>query len=91
MDEITPLVGASHLHAGYGYGPQAHHRHNVGTAASILSSHLSRDELALGDTAIGERLPSNAYTTIDWLHDLVRSTRNKPAIRQTAVTNSLIR
>ena len=38
---------------------------------SLLSSHLSKDELALGHTAPGERLPYNAYTTIDWLHDLV--------------------
>ena len=38
---------------------------------SILSSHLSKDELALGGTAVGERLEYNDYTTIDWLHDLV--------------------
>lgn len=41
-------------------------------ANSIISSHLSKDEQALGDSAIGERLPYNDYTTIDWLHDLVR-------------------
>ena len=41
-------------------------------AQSILSSHLSKEELALGSTALGERLPYNDYTTIDWLHDLVR-------------------
>jgi chloride channel 3/4/5 len=40
-------------------------------AASIISSHISKDEEALGATAIGERLPYNDYTTIDWLHDLV--------------------
>ena len=40
-------------------------------AESIISSHLSKDELALGGTAVGERLPYNDYTTIDWLHDLV--------------------
>lgn len=38
---------------------------------SIIASHLSKDEEALGATAIGERLPYNDYTTIDWLHDLV--------------------
>lgn len=42
-------------------------------AESIISSHLSRDELALGGTAVGERLAYNDYTTIDWLHDLVLS------------------
>ena len=40
-------------------------------AESVISSHLSKDELALGSTAVGERLPYNDYTTIDWLHDLV--------------------
>lgn len=40
--------------------------------ASIASSHVSKEELALGETAVGERLPYNDYTTIDWLHDLVR-------------------
>lgn len=40
--------------------------------ASIASSHISKEELALGETAVGERLPYNDYTTIDWLHDLVR-------------------
>ncbi len=40
---------------------------------SVLSSHLSKDELALGGTAVGERLAYNDYTTIDWLHDLVRT------------------
>ena len=40
-------------------------------AASIISSHLSKEEQLLSDTAVGERLPYNDYTTIDWLHDLV--------------------
>lgn len=42
-----------------------------GDATSIMSSHISKEEQALGGTAIGERLPYNDYTTIDWLHDLV--------------------
>ena len=41
-------------------------------AHSIISSHVSKDELALGRTPLGERLPYNDYSTIDWLHDLVR-------------------
>jgi chloride channel 3/4/5 len=40
-------------------------------AESIISSAVSKDEQALSSTAIGERLPYNDYTTIDWLHDLV--------------------
>lgn len=42
-----------------------------GDAHSIISSHLSKEEQLLSDTAVGERLPYNDYTTIDWLHDLV--------------------
>jgi chloride channel 3/4/5 len=45
--------------------------HQLEDATSIISSHVSKEELALGETAIGERLPYNDYTTIDWLHDLV--------------------
>ena len=41
-------------------------------ANSLLSGRLSKDEHALSSTAVGERLPYNDYTTIDWLHDLVR-------------------
>jgi chloride channel 3/4/5 len=42
-----------------------------GDGQSIISSHLSKEEQLLSDTAVGERLPYNDYTTIDWLHDLV--------------------
>jgi chloride channel 3/4/5 len=73
VDEATPLVDATSLHGvGYGHIPR---RRSVGTASSIRSSRISLDELALADTAIGERLPYNAYQTIDWLHDLVCSRR----------------
>jgi hypothetical protein len=40
-------------------------------APSIISSHVSKEEQELAGTAVGERLPYNNYTTIDWLHDLV--------------------
>ena len=54
---------------------------DAGSAAqSILTSHLSKDELALGKTPLGERLPYNDYSTIDWLHDLVGvCTSGRPA------------
>ena len=45
-----------------------HHQDDV---ASFISSHISKDEQALGSNPVGERLPYNDYTTIDWLHDLV--------------------
>ena len=42
-------------------------------AQSIFSSHVSKAEQALAASPVGERLPYNDYTTIDWLHDLVQS------------------
>ncbi|KAL9046153.1 MAG: hypothetical protein Q9214_000938, partial [Letrouitia sp. 1 TL-2023] len=42
-----------------------------GDASSIVSTHVSKEEQALSGTPVGERLPYNDYTTIDWLHDLV--------------------
>ena len=39
--------------------------------SSIIGSHVSKDEQALAAAPVGERLPYNDYTTIDWLHDLV--------------------
>ena len=40
-------------------------------ASSIIASYVSKDEQALSGATVGERLPYNDYTTIDWLHDLV--------------------
>ena len=42
-------------------------------ASSIIASYVSKDEQALSNATVGERLPYNDYTTIDWLHDLVRT------------------
>lgn len=50
-------------------------------AASIVSSRVSKEEQELAGTAIGERLPYNDYTTIDWLHDLVSTLRLGREIR----------
>ncbi|KIW06589.1 uncharacterized protein PV09_02305 [Verruconis gallopava] len=41
-------------------------------AHSIKISHVSKEEAALAGSTVGERLPYNDYTTIDWLHDLVK-------------------
>lgn len=40
-------------------------------AESLISAHVSKEEQLLAATSIGERLPYNDYTTMDWLHDLV--------------------
>ncbi|KAL8703848.1 MAG: hypothetical protein Q9201_002976 [Fulgogasparrea decipioides] len=58
-------------------------------AESIISTHVSKEEQLLATTSVGERLPYNDYTTIDWLHDLVkdsfrsRSVRSQRGIRGT--------
>lgn len=68
----TPLLHA-HSHAPHHLNPHAQHNHVYDAdVESILSSHLSKDERALNSTPLGERLPYNDYTTIDWLHDLVK-------------------
>ncbi|KAF2472014.1 chloride channel-like protein 3 [Lindgomyces ingoldianus] len=41
-------------------------------ARSIISSVVTKDEQNLSGSTVGERLPYNDYTTIDWLHDLVK-------------------
>lgn len=51
--------------------PQIQSIVNEVDGVSISSSHVSKEEILLGETAVGERLPYNDYTTIDWLHDLV--------------------
>ncbi|KAH8896499.1 putative chloride channel protein [Thozetella sp. PMI_491] len=43
-----------------------------GDIESLLDSQVSKDERALLGSYVGERLPYNDYTTIDWLHDLVK-------------------
>lgn len=41
-------------------------------ASSIIRSHVTLEEQKMAESSVGERLPYNDYTTIDWLHDLVR-------------------
>jgi chloride channel 3/4/5 len=40
-------------------------------ARSLASSFVSKEEELLGNTAVGEILPYNDYSSIDFLHDLV--------------------
>lgn len=72
-DEQSPL-----LHAENGQAKHADRRlsklmQQDEEASSIIKSHVTVDEQKMGDSAVGERLAYNDYTTIDWLHDLVRS------------------
>lgn len=64
-DEVSPLLPRNNKRLSVVQGGDGEN--------SIISSNVSKEERALGDTAVGERLPYNDYTTIDWLHDLVCS------------------
>lgn len=58
-------------------------------ASSIVKSHVSVEEQAMGNSTIGERLAYNDYTTIDWLHDLVSST-SSPTQHRTPKSLSIV-
>jgi chloride channel 3/4/5 len=61
--EQTPLLHQNRL-------SQLQHEQDE-EAHSIISSTVTKEEQQLGGSTVGERLPYNDYTTIDWLHDLV--------------------
>ncbi|KAL6708451.1 hypothetical protein ACN47E_002714 [Coniothyrium glycines] len=62
--ERTPLLHPNHL---------SQHQHEQDTEAqSIISSAVTKEGQHLAGSTVGERLPYNDYTTIDWLHDLVK-------------------
>ena len=42
-------------------------------AWSTISVTVTKDEQHMSGSTVGERLSYNDYTTIDWLHDLVRA------------------
>lgn len=46
---------------------------NVGQDSITKDPEATAEEIKMADTAVGERLKYNDYTTIDWLHDLVIS------------------
>ena len=61
--ERTPLLNSNRL-------SQLQHEQDE-EAHSIISSAVTKEEQQLAGSTVGERLPYNDYTTIDWLHDLV--------------------
>ncbi|KAL1792087.1 hypothetical protein ACET3X_009838 [Alternaria dauci] len=62
--ERTPLLHQSRL-------SQLQHTQDE-EASSIIASTVTKEEQQLAGSTVGERLPYNDYTTIDWLHDLVK-------------------
>ncbi|KAL9613398.1 MAG: hypothetical protein Q9167_002046 [Letrouitia subvulpina] len=72
--DLEQATERSHLLA-YAHGASDRRLNTIqqeGDADSIVSTHVSKEEQALSGTPVGERLPYNDYTTIDWLHDLVK-------------------
>ncbi|KAI1547337.1 EriC Chloride channel protein EriC [Pyrenophora tritici-repentis] len=63
-NERTPLLTQPRL-------SQLQHQQNE-EMSSIVASTVTKEERRLADSTVGERLPYNDYTTIDWLHDLVK-------------------
>ncbi|RMZ76817.1 hypothetical protein DV738_g4667, partial [Chaetothyriales sp. CBS 135597] len=67
--------------------PRQHNSHVDMPVSAQGAVHVSKEEQLLGETAVGERLPYNDYTTIDWLHDLVkdsfrwRAVHSRPGLR----------
>ncbi|KAI8936396.1 hypothetical protein NX059_006806 [Plenodomus lindquistii] len=83
-NENTPLLHQSRI-------SQLQHTQDQ-EAQSIISSTLTKEEQHLSGSTIGERLPYNDYTTIDWLHDLVkdsyrfRAIQSRRGLRYTLIT-----
>ncbi|KAL9631883.1 MAG: hypothetical protein Q9204_004027, partial [Flavoplaca sp. TL-2023a] len=72
MPDVEQATERSHLLPLLAHDRRFSAVQNEADASSILSTHVSKEEQLLATTSVGERLPYNDYTTIDWLHDLVK-------------------
>ena len=70
-NERSPLLQEEHGEVQYRDRRLSRLQHDE-EASSIVKSHVTIEEQKMADSSVGERLPYNDYTTIDWLHDLVR-------------------
>lgn len=66
-NEVTPLLSLSVVNR------RMSRLQQQDEASSYVASQVTKEEQALSGSTVGERLPYNDYTTIDWLHDLVCS------------------
>ncbi|KAK4891627.1 hypothetical protein LTR27_009796 [Elasticomyces elasticus] len=71
-NERSHLLQAQNGHAQYADRRLSKVRQQDEEASSIIKSHVTVEEQELKGSTVGERLPYNDYTTIDWLHDLVK-------------------
>ncbi|KAL8851294.1 MAG: hypothetical protein Q9221_003824 [Calogaya cf. arnoldii] len=72
MPDVEPATEQSHLLPRLAHDRRFSAVRNEADTDSILSTRVSKEEQLLATTSVGERLPYNDYTTIDWLHDLVK-------------------
>ncbi|KAI4267101.1 MAG: hypothetical protein L6R38_008412 [Xanthoria sp. 2 TBL-2021] len=72
MPDVEQATERSHLLPRLAHDRRFSAVQNEADTDSILSTHVSKEEQLLAATSVGERLPYNDYTTIDWLHDLVK-------------------
>lgn len=68
--ERTPLL----THEGEHQSQQLHE--SSSSSSMNKDPEATAEEVKMADTAVGERLKYNDYTTIDWLHDLVQRLMN---------------
>lgn len=66
MTEQSPLLDDAGQREQLVYG--------ANRANGVLKRFISDNEQKLADTYVGERLPYSDYSSIDFLHDLVRET-----------------
>lgn len=77
--ESSPLISKDYRH-----GPGSSHPYD-GDVESLYSGRSIDSQLFIPH--IGERLPYNDYTTIDWLHDLVKDSARHRSIHLQAHTD----
>lgn len=68
QNERSPLLGHNNTN-------NRQQRANGSPNSITKDPEATAEEVKTADTAVGERLKYNDYTTIDWLHDLVVSNR----------------
>lgn len=71
MPDVEQATERTHLLSRLAQDRRLSALQNETDAESTISTNVSKEEQLLSITSIGERLPYNDYTTIDWLHDLV--------------------
>ncbi|KAF2496007.1 chloride channel-like protein 3 [Lophium mytilinum] len=70
--DVESATERTHLLSHAANNRRLSHLQHEDEAQSIISSAVTKEEQQMAGSTVGERLPYNDYTTIDWLHDLVK-------------------